>query len=147
MRIASLLRCSAVIAVGLLAVAATSPARARMGAFHICYQSKPIPGAVVMRLNLVVVTPRRTMSGQVFVNQAVFPPLHVTLPVRGHYRTIRRGRHVARLASPRMPGYHIAIAMTTTPRWTAAVARYSLWLDGPMPPRKGKVSLRKVPCK
>ena len=60
MRIATLLCSSAVVAVGLLTVAATSPAQAaaKMGAFHVCYQSKAMPGAVVMALDLVVVTPK-----------------------------------------------------------------------------------------
>jgi Domain of unknown function (DUF1842) len=150
MCVANLLRPSAMIAAGLLAVAATSPARAAggmMGAFHVCYVSKAMPGAVGMALNLVVVTPKKTMSGEVTMTQAVNPPLHVQLPVKGSYRDVAKGRHVAKLASPKMPGRHIAIAMTATGDWEAAVASYDLWLDTPQPPKKGKVSLRQEPCK
>lgn len=148
MRIAILLRCAAVIGAGVLALAAIAPAHAqKMGAFHVCYQNKPRPGAVVMRLDLVVVTPQKTMSGEVTVSQAVNPPLHVMLPVKGHYRNVKKGRHVAELASPKMPGRHISIAMTATATWKAAIASYSLWLDTPHPPKKGKVSLRQTACK
>ena len=146
----TLLRSTVVIAAGLLAVVATSPARAaggKMGAFHVCYASKAMPGAVHMALNLVVVTPRKTMSGDVTMTQAVNPPLHVQLPVKGSYRDVAKGRHVAKLASPKMPSRHIAIAMTATGDWKAAVASYDLWLDTPQPPRKGKVSLHQEPCK
>ncbi len=124
MRIASLLRSAAVIAAGLLAAIGVSPAQAqgKMGAFHVCYQSKTMPGAVTMPLNLVVVTPKKTMSGEVTMSQAVNPPQHVQLPVSGHYRDLKKGRHVATLASPKMPGRHIAIAMTATANWKAAVA-------------------------
>ena len=147
MRIAILLRTAAVIAAGLVALAALSPAHAqKMGAFHVCYASKAMPGAVVMHLNLVVVTPKKTMSGEVTVSQAVNPPLNVKLPVKGKYRTVKKGRHVATLASPKMPGRHITIAMTASANWKAAVARYSLWLDTPQPPKKGRVTLHQTPC-
>lgn len=149
MRIATLLRSAALLAVGLLAVSATSPAgaAAKMGAFHVCYANKPLLGGIVMGLNLVVVTPKKTMSGDVSVTQAINPPLDVKLPVQGHYRDIAKGRHAAKLASPNMPGRHITVALTATANWKAAVATYSLWLDTPQPPKTGKVTLNAVPCK
>ncbi len=150
MRISALFRSSAVmIAAGLVAaVVATSPARAAgmSGTFPLCYQSKAMPGAVVMTLDLVVVAPKKTMSGQAMMTQAINPPLDVKLPVKGTYRDIRKGRHVAKLASPKRPGRHITIALTAAADWKTATASYSLWLDTPKPPKKGKVALHQVPC-
>ena len=145
MRSALLLCSAALLAAGLI----TAPAQAQgrmAGTFQACFANKPMPGGVSTRLNLVVVAPEKTMSGNVAMTQAVNPPLNVTLPVTGSYKDIRGGRHVAKLASPEMPGRRVTMALTISKNWKAAVGTYSLWLDTPGGAKKGKLSLRQVPC-
>ena len=142
----ALLLCSAVFAAGLVAVTAPAQAQGRMtGTFQACYSNKAMPGGVSTRLNLVVVAPEKTMSGEVRMSQAINPPLNVTLPVKGSYKDGPR-RHNAKLESPAMPGYHITMALTFASNWKAATGTYSLWLDTPKGAKKGKLSLRQVPC-
>lgn len=141
----ALLLCSAVL---LTAGLATAPAQAqgrKTGTFQACYSNKAMPGGVSVRLDTVVVAPEKTMSGQVRMSQAVNPPLNVTLPVKGSY-TDRGGRHLAKLASPEMPGRRVTMVLTISKNWKAATGTYTLWLDTPGGAKKGKVSLRQTPC-
>ena len=64
------------------------------------------------------------MSGQVRMSQAVNPPLNVTLPVKGSY-TDRGGRHLAKLASPEMPGRRVTMVLTISKNWKAATGAYT----------------------
>ena len=141
----ALLLCSAALLTGGLV---TAPAHAQgrtTGTFQACYTNKVMPGGVSVRLNLVVVAPEKTMSGEVRMSQAVNPPLNVTLPVKGSY-TDRGGRHLAKLASPEMPGRRVTMALTISKNWKAATGAYTLWLDTPGGVKKGKLSLRGTPC-
>lgn len=148
MHFATLFRSSAVMvaAAGLVAAAAAAPAAAETGAFPLCYQSKAIPGAVVMTLDLVVVTPAKTMSGKATLTQAVNPPLDVALEVKGPYTDGPAG-HVAKLASPDMPGRHLTVMLDAATDWKTATADYTLWLDTPAGTKTGKLELMSKPCK
>ena len=150
MNIATLLRPSSVVvaAAALAAVATTAPAQAAdmAGTFPLCYQSKAKPGAVTMALDLLVVAPAKTMSGDVTMGQATNPPLDVKLAVKGGYTNIAKDRHHAELVSPDMPGRHVKVMLTASKDWKAAIADYTLWLDTPAAPKTGKVALRMVPC-
>ncbi len=142
----TLLLCSAVL---LTAGLATAPAQAQgrmTGTFQACFANKPMPGGVSTRLNLVVVAPEKTMSGQVRMSQAVNPPLNVTLPVKGNYKDVRGGRHHAMLASPEMPGRRVTMDLVISKNWKAASGTYTLWLDTPGGVKKGKLDLRGTPC-
>jgi hypothetical protein len=134
-----------VVAAGVLAGMA-APAQAQMvGAFQACYRNKPMPGGVGVSLNLVVVTPSKTMTGTSVVTQAVNPPLHVVLPVAGSYKQGPR-RYIAQLESPMMPGYHIKMSLIFATNWKGATGTYDLWLDTPKGAKKGKVALRQTAC-
>ena len=150
MRIATLLRSSTVLAAaaGLLAVVATAPARAAdmTGTFPVCFQSKAAPGAVSMALNLMVVAPDKTLSGDATMGQATHPPLDVKLPVKGSYVDIANGRTHAELESADMAGRHLAVSMTVGKGWKAAIAHYMLWMDTPTGTKTGKAVLRQVAC-
>jgi len=137
------LLCSAAVLAAL--TAAVTPAHAQMGTFQACYSNKAMPGGVSVRLDLVVVAPAKTMSGQVRMSQAVNPPLNVTLPVKGSYKDVR-GLHHATLASPEMPGRRVKMNLVISKNWKAATGAYTLWLDTPGGMKKGKVSLHGTPC-
>ena len=96
MRIASVLRAAGlVLTTGLLATAAVPVhAQGMVGTFQACYRTKAMPGGVNVALNLIVVAPSKTMSGNVVVTQAINPPLDARLMVSGSYKNGPR-RHIA----------------------------------------------------
>jgi len=144
MRNALLLCPAALLAAGLV----TAPAQAQgrpTGTFLACFASKSMPGGVSTRLNLTVVAPEKTMSGEVAMTQATNPPLDVHLPVKGSYKDVR-GLHHATLAGPEMPGRHVKMNLVISKNWKAATGAYTLWLDTPGGVKKGKLSLHGTPC-
>jgi len=140
------LLCSAMFAAGLVAVTAPAQAQGRMtGTFPACYTNKAMPGGVSVRLDLAVVAPEKTISGNVAMTQAVNPPLNVALPVTGSYKDVR-GAHHATLASPDMPGRRVKMNLVISKNWKAATGAYTLWLDTPGGMKKGKLTLHGTPC-
>jgi hypothetical protein len=133
-------------AAGLVAVAAAAPAgAAETGAFPLCYHAKSKPGAVFMGLDMIVVTPGKTMSGKATMTQAVNPPLDVKLDVKGGYTDESNG-HMAKLTSPDMPGRHVTIVLNAAEDWKTATADYTLWLDTPDGTKTGKLDLVQIHC-
>ena len=137
---------AASLVIAVLSVGAIAPAHAQAGAFLACYRNKPLIGGVSVMLRLVVVTPSKTMSGNVSFAQPISPPLDVSLPVEGGYKNIRRGRHAAHLTNPPMVGRGITMNLVFSANWKAAKGSYALWLDTPGGLKKGKVVLRQTPC-
>ena len=147
MRIASVLRATGLVLTAGMLTTAAAPAHAQgmVGTFQACYRTKAMPGGVNVALNLIVVAPSKTMSGNVVVTQAINPPLDARLMVSGSYKNGPR-RHIAQLESPMMPGYHIKMSLIFTSNWKSARGTYSLWLDTPKGAKKGNVVLGQVPC-
>ncbi len=94
----------------------------------------PIPGAPLLHVGAVVVTPARSIAGVAQLTQAVNPPLDIHFNLSGSYIDVtdRNTTHFVLLSTPPSPlagAPYLMLAMVLGADWKTGTASYR-WVCG-----------------
>lgn len=139
----------ATLAVTVLFLAA-APVRAEDSPFPQCFQNRPRPGAMGLRITLTVPGPRNSLLGRLTMVHPNAPEKDLLLSLEGSYvdalASSGKERHMVQMFGPDLRNRRLALTLTTDGGWDQASVEYQYLPGRARPMVKGREAVKSVPC-